>query len=1614
MSQTTIPLDTAAPPPSPHLSATSYVAPTATSRDATRIGVIPRAPHRHLFLLGNHAQTALLAAQRRGTEISTSAVRTRENEVDHNNAPSDQENVDPDLSSRMSGDPARRTQSRPPPLAEATERDDDDNPGMQLTQVISFFYTSPLTRLPQCVTVDTTAAAFPHGGTTGNGSLQANASFLRNLSSAHPTAEGAHRIGMTAAGGCSFPVLPPTAVRGADPADSVSAPQTTKEVAGVAQLRYFRQRLFEPVELQVETLSALSARLLFGLWYAMLLACIVVEVLPQAQWGVVNICGGQYAAGFKNLDQLESPCMGVSPSPSRSGYDVTWASGVGEVVGDNLKLYRRIVLSIPRPVDQVEATATFGLSASVTYQNPWGHEEVTFPVTLVCRKKNNRCDVVRLPEDLVLNHGSETMTVRLLNVPQSIADAVRATLPYVGMAYQKRAYTLACLIWRYTFLLLSMLNLLRFVAYRKYTSPLYEQTWVIILQLSLLWYLNPMYALHIVTKPLPKVLAFIEFRIPTYFMGITNAFMFSVMMASMSWTVSTPLPPDQPVTLWKRVKRALAYNCTVLDPPFWTKLITVLFVVAIFILDVVDAATDASNWSSGSNCQNEFQNEYWGVVALLSFGDLVCLVLLLYLRGHLGGKPYLESRPQQLACRVFLAVFLATIVYYIIHYLVFFVLYNEKYASLVSRQPFLQLPALMVACGFVNIMTLVYTTRSRGENVPIHPMDARWKHMVWPNTWYCWLARSGGSQYIFETEREEIHFYRIQLEFRKRQWMAKQKRRLRHPAVPPEGSRRGPSGGEDRRTQDLPSQLRGSSQMHSRSSSIQTEENSCHRVPTSIPMDPAPAMEHIKDCDAPVVLPATRSAAAAAAPSSDPAVPSLPPTFAPPHISKLLNMDAFSTYYLPPRQPDETPAAAVAPSPSRIAGASAGNSFRVVGPGRYRSALEFRPGLNSIARGSLLLKSSSGGHPNDHFRPWSSGVVPRPHFESSTVGEVARAARGNRLPPPIRRSSSCMNLGGPPTQVPMMDSGVVHRSCPPNSASQLPSLASAAMAATGSSLAPNDHANAWLRALGRCRSALGKVMGAAERNLIELPAKKLNQLEAHLFEAVYRPFLAVDYLPFFNLETAIDCYNMSWEAYGQVESAGDAVIQTGIEISPGTVPQTIWHGVKTFMCGCCPASVVSSDSENEETEGRVAATAHEVETAVAMPSTIPCRMVVDDTSFVASAHCLQEPQQSSSPLIALQPSTPMASHTHHSRHPSPPSMSLESAGSAAATHLDVEGEVFPINVRKYGYEQLLVSEAKEVQVVVSRMDIAATEHQGKAPRLVIAFRGTANLKNAKYDANLHRVVWREMEKPLVHGGGASNTSFSMTAAASSHGDLGCASFWRSCAQKTSWRPTCHAGFTSIWRALRPKVIPKVLEVLRADPETIYRVFATGHSLGGALASLCAYSITRELLQMDYPIPDVTVYTFGQPRLGNRTFQKIYNKAVPRTFRVINESDMVATMSAFGGYHVGIEVDIDRNGNFIVKPSEMEKMFTPTKGRGLAIMNHLMTNYGASLNAIAVRTQCPARGLGVYTTADPGRPQRDVERERVGSTTEGKPAGATPIRTAAAGAHAPDHLNSLCR
>lgn len=62
----------------------------------------------------------------------------------------------------------------------------------------------------------------------------------------------------------------------------------------------------------------------------------------------------------------------------------------------------------------------------------------------------------------------------------------------------------------------------------------------------------------------------------------------------------------------------------------------------------------------------------------------------------------------------------------------------------------------------------------------------------------------------------------------------------------------------------------------------------------------------------------------------------------------------------------------------------------------------------------------------------------------------------------------------------------------------------------------------------------------------------------------------------------------------------------------------------------------------------------------------------------------------------------------------------------------------------------------------------------------------------------------------------------------------------------------------------------------------------GHSLGGALATLAAYDIRKQLLDRDKKCVEVVCYSFGAPRTGNHNFARDYNRMVPDTWSVIND------------------------------------------------------------------------------------------------------------------------------
>jgi triacylglycerol lipase len=110
------------------------------------------------------------------------------------------------------------------------------------------------------------------------------------------------------------------------------------------------------------------------------------------------------------------------------------------------------------------------------------------------------------------------------------------------------------------------------------------------------------------------------------------------------------------------------------------------------------------------------------------------------------------------------------------------------------------------------------------------------------------------------------------------------------------------------------------------------------------------------------------------------------------------------------------------------------------------------------------------------------------------------------------------------------------------------------------------------------------------------------------------------------------------------------------------------------------------------------------------------------------------------------------------------------------------------------------------------------------------------------------------------------------------------------------------------------------------------VFITGHSLGGALAILCALEFCRQRL------PVAAVVTFGQPRVGDGNFAELYDLTQPTdgiaagfldeiTFRVVNQNDIVPrTPGCLMGYrHCGQEVFLRPDGSAEFNPTFAEKI-----------------------------------------------------------------------------------------
>ena len=141
----------------------------------------------------------------------------------------------------------------------------------------------------------------------------------------------------------------------------------------------------------------------------------------------------------------------------------------------------------------------------------------------------------------------------------------------------------------------------------------------------------------------------------------------------------------------------------------------------------------------------------------------------------------------------------------------------------------------------------------------------------------------------------------------------------------------------------------------------------------------------------------------------------------------------------------------------------------------------------------------------------------------------------------------------------------------------------------------------------------------------------------------------------------------------------------------------------------------------------------------------------------------------------------------------------------------------------------------------------------------------------------------------------------------------------------------HHGFVAAFRSVEQEISLALRQVPGASP-----LFITGHSLGGALATLAASRFDCKM-----------VCTFGSPRVGDRKFARAFTlRNAGRYFRVFNKSDIVARVPTPIRYaHCGLPIFITYQGKIWPRPGYWVRLKTFSRNILHGRKSSLLANHG---------------------------------------------------------------------
>jgi hypothetical protein len=140
----------------------------------------------------------------------------------------------------------------------------------------------------------------------------------------------------------------------------------------------------------------------------------------------------------------------------------------------------------------------------------------------------------------------------------------------------------------------------------------------------------------------------------------------------------------------------------------------------------------------------------------------------------------------------------------------------------------------------------------------------------------------------------------------------------------------------------------------------------------------------------------------------------------------------------------------------------------------------------------------------------------------------------------------------------------------------------------------------------------------------------------------------------------------------------------------------------------------------------------------------------------------------------------------------------------------------------------------------------------------------------------------------------------------------------------------HSGFQNEYLKYRESILDRLAKHPNKD------VYITGHSLGGGLAVLNGFDIAAHTGR------NVTLITFGQPRVGNSAFRKMSDELIPNTYRIVMNGDPVSRIpgSLLDYEHTGKLLQIDESGRQVSpRDIQTEALFNP-----MDFQMHYLTTY----------------------------------------------------------------------